>query len=38
MHAVTGVVYASTQQNPRAIVEGKMRHKAEEEQAVGPAI
>jgi hypothetical protein len=37
MHALTGVVYASTQQNPRVLVKCEMRHKAEDRTETGPA-
>ena len=37
MHAVKGVVYASTQRDPRVLAEGEMRHKASAEQETGPA-
>ena len=33
MHAVMGVVYASTQLNPRVLAKCEMRHKAEAELA-----
>jgi hypothetical protein len=38
MHAVTGVVYASAQQNPRVLVKREMRHKAGAKQEAGPTI